>query len=204
MLRPLGAIHGRLVHQRRVRVIAEVFAPWLPDHGHIVDVGCGDGAVAAALLARRPDVRIEGYDVLIREHARIPVHHFDGRRIPLADSAVDAVMLVDVLHHCEEPEELLREAARVARRVVLVKDHRLGHAGARLLLRLMDWISNRPHGVVLPYNYWPEARWRQAWHAIGLEPRQYCRYLGLYPFPFSLALDTGVQFAAALEPRATG
>jgi SAM-dependent methyltransferase len=179
-------------------VLGSLLAPWLPEHGTVVDVGSGDGALAAQLLARRPDVRIEGYDVLVRANLPIPVHHFDGRHLPLPDASADAVVLVDVLHHCDDPEAMLREALRVARRVVIVKDHRLGHPAARTLLRVMDWISNRPHGVVLPYNYWPEERWREAWRTLDVEPTQYRARLGLYPFPFSLVLDTGLHFAAAL------
>src|SRR5688572_32908 len=120
MLRALGAIHGRLVHRRRVRVIADVLTPWLPERGLVIDVGCGDGAVAAHLAARRPGLRIEGYDVMGRDDAAIPIHRFDGRTLPLADRSVDAVLLVDVLHHCEFPGQLLKEAMRVSRGPVLV------------------------------------------------------------------------------------
>jgi SAM-dependent methyltransferase len=199
MLHAVGAIHGRLVHRRRARVIADVLTPWLPERGSVIDVGCGDGAIAAQLAARRPGLRIEGYDVKGRDDAAIPIHRFDGRTLPLADRSVDAVLLVDVLHHCELPSELMKEAVRVSRGPVLVKDHRLGHPGARVLLTAMDWVGNRPHGVVLPYNYWPEARWREAWDKLGLHPSRYRSHLGLYPFPFSLLLDSGLHFAAALE-----
>jgi len=134
MLRLLGLLHGRLVHARRVRVIAEALAPWLPADGIVIDVGAGDGAVAAHLLARRPGLRIEGYDVMARENAAIPIHAFDGRRLPLGDRSVDAVILVDVLHHCDSPADMLKEALRVSRGLVLIKDHRLGYPGAGTLL----------------------------------------------------------------------
>lgn len=199
MLRLLGSIHGRLVHSRRARVIADALAPWLPAEGLVIDVGCGDGAVAAHLLARRTGLRIKGYDVMGREHAAIPIHEFDGRRLPLADCSVDAVILVDVLHHCESPSDMLKEAVRVSRGAVLVKDHRLGHPGARALLTAMDWVGNRPHGVALPFNYWDEQQWRAAWRALGLHASRYRSRLGLYPFPFSILLDSGLHFAAVLE-----
>jgi len=199
MLRLLGLLHGRLVHARRVRVIAEALAPWLPADGIVIDVGAGDGAVAAHLLARRPGLRIEGYDVMARENAAIPIHAFDGRRLPLGDRSVDAVILVDVLHHCDSPADMLKEALRVSRGLVLIKDHRLGYPGAGTLLAAMDWVGNRPHGVVLPYNYWHERQWRAVWQAMGLRPIHYRSRLGLYPFPLSLLFDTGLHFAAALE-----
>jgi hypothetical protein len=37
----------------------------------------------------------------------------------------DLIANVDVLHHTTEPMILLREASRVARQVILIKDHLL-------------------------------------------------------------------------------
>jgi SAM-dependent methyltransferase len=195
----LGAVHGRLVHQRRVAVIADGLAPWLPEEGVVADVGSGDGAVAVEILKRRPRLRIEGYDVMARPHAAIPVREFDGRRLPLDDRSVDAVILVDVLHHCDSPGDMLAEALRVSRRLILIKDHRLGHPAARAMLTAMDWVGNRPHGVVLPFNYWDERRWRETWDRLGLRVLHYEPTVHLYPFPFSLVLNSGLHFAAALE-----
>lgn len=197
----LGVVHGRLVHRRRVAAIADVLAPWLPEDGLVADVGSGDGALAVQILQRRPRLRIHGYDVMARPGAAIPVQEFDGRRLPLADRSVDAVLLVDVLHHCDEPRDMLEEALRVSRRRVLIKDHRLGHPAARALLTAMDWVGNTPHGVVLPFNYWGEARWRETWDELGLRPACYASRLHLYPFPLSLVLDAGLHFAVALERR---
>ena len=197
----LGAVHGRLVHKRRVAAIADVLAPWLPDEGLVADVGTGDGAVAVHILSRHPLLRITGYDVMARPGAAIPVQQFDGHRLPLADRSVDAVLLVDVLHHCEDPAEMLKEALRVSRWRVLVKDHRLSHPAARALLTAMDWVGNKPHGVVLPFNYWTELQWREVWCGLGLRAVKYESNLALYPFPISLVFDVGLHFAAALERK---
>ena len=52
-------------------------------------------------------------------------------------------MLVDVLHHTDDPGILLSEARRVTRRAVVLKDHTRDYmAGATL--RLMDWGANAP------------------------------------------------------------
>ena len=45
---------------------------------------------------------------------------YDGERLPLADGAVDTVIMVEVLEHLDAPGDLLDEAARVAGRNVLV------------------------------------------------------------------------------------
>jgi hypothetical protein len=58
--------------------------------------------------------------------------------------------------------------------------------------------GNASHGVALPYNYWPESRWRLTFDAIGLRIAQWQSQLGLYPFPASLIFERGLHFVAAL------
>ena len=57
------------------------------------------------------------------------------------------------------PRQLLREAVRVARRGLLIKDHTLTGFLAGPTLRLMDRVGNQRHGVALPYNYWTQQQW---------------------------------------------
>lgn len=200
ILKVVGATHGTFVHDRRVRALADVIAPLIAPGWTVLDVGCGDGRVAALIRDHVAGIRIEGYDLLARPDAAIPVQSFDGRTIPEADRAVDAVMLVDVLHHTEDPTVLLREAARVAGKAIILKDHRLSRPLAGPTLRFMDWIGNRPHGVALPYNYWPLHRWREAWAALGLNLDHYQTRIGLYPGPARWLFEHGLHFVARLTP----
>lgn len=196
-LAAVGTLHGRAVFSRRVRVLAGRLAPLLPP-GRVLDVGCGDGNVARALLALRPDLAIEGFDVLERPRAEIPVRRFDGRRLPLPDRAAAAVLLVDVLHHADDAAALLAECARVAA-VVVVKDH-LSRSGLdERILAFMDWVGNAPHGVVLPYRYFSPASWREGVSRAGLTETARDGVPGLYPFPFSLLFGRGLHFVARLE-----
>jgi SAM-dependent methyltransferase len=164
----------------------------------VLDVGCGDGALAALLRERRPDIRVEGVDVLVREHTAIPVRRFDGIRIPYDDKSVDVVLMVDVLHHTDDPTVLLRESTRVARFGVLIKDHVLAGFGARLTLRGMDWVGNARHGVRLPYTYWSRAEWDDSFDQLGLIVRSWHSALHLYPAPASWLFDRSLHFIAEL------
>lgn len=177
----LDLVHGRWIYGRRVRALRDALAAALPEGpATVLDVGCGDGLVDRLVMERRPELRIEGLDVLVRPATHVPVTRFDGRHIPHPDGSFDAVTFVDVLHHTEDPAVLLAEAARVARRCVVVKDHLSDGLLAGPRLRLMDWVGNARHGVVLPYNYWPAARWREAFRALGLVPTLWRSDLSLY------------------------
>lgn len=200
----LARLHERFVFRRRVRVLGELVAELVPPDASVLDVGCGDGSIARAVARQRPDVAVRGLDVLVRPDAAIPVEPFDGVTIPRADGSVDAVLLVDVLHHTDDPERLLGEALRVARRAVVIKDHTREGLLAGLTLRLMDWVGNAPHGVALPYNYWRRERWHEAFRRLGAAPAVWVDRLRLYPPPASWLFDRSLHFVARLEPAARG
>jgi SAM-dependent methyltransferase len=194
----IGVLHKKLVFNRRVEILADCFAQLAPRSARLLDVGCGDGLVAAVLQNRRPDLTISGIDVLPRSHTHIPVEMFDGSRIPCNDQSFDVVLFSDVLHHTPDPAVLLCEARRVAKHSVLIKDHNRNGLLAGARLRLMDWVGNARFGVALPYNYWTESQWHDAWREIGLHPERLMINLGLYPLPANWIFGAKLHFAVRL------
>jgi SAM-dependent methyltransferase len=185
---------------RRVPILADNLARQIAEPGSLLDVGCGDGGVTADVAQRVPGLRVEGIDVLARPRCAIPMQIYDGHRFPFGDRSFDFVLFTDVLHHTPDPLGLLREARRVARRAILIKDHLCESGWDDRVLRIMDWVGNRPHGIVLPYNYWSGRQWRAAWKELGLAPVQYSTRLGLYPAVFRPLFESGLHFMARLEP----
>jgi SAM-dependent methyltransferase len=197
----LNTIHNRLVFGRRVEVLADALAAAIPEgHGRVLDLGCGDGQVAVALMRRRPELEVEGVDVLVRPVTHIPVTPYDGAVLPFEAESFDYVTIVDVLHHTDDPAAVLREAARVATQSVVVKDHLREGLLAGPTLRLMDWVGNRGHDVRLPYNYLDERQWRQAFAAAGLSEAGRQVDLGLYPAPLDWVFGRRLHFVNRLEP----
>lgn len=194
----LGAIHGKLVFDRRIQRLAAAIAARLPRDARVLDVGCGSGDLALLVMQLRPDVKIEGIDVLVRPDTAIPVHAYDGSQIPFADGAFDAAMVIDVLHHTDHPEAVLAEIARVAP-TVIIKDHFRNGIAAGPTLRFMDWVGNAAHGVRLPYNYLSEHEWRGIWNKLQLGASAVTTRLLLYPRPFSWLFDRGLHFVAVLS-----
>lgn len=194
-------LHESFVRDRRVRVLAEVLADMVPEHEActILDIGAGDGRLAQALVRHRPMVSIRGIDLFVRADAAIDVDVFDGQHIPLADKSVDYGLLVDVLHHTDDPLILLREARRVCRRGLLLKDHFCQDWLAWSTLRFMDGVGNRRFGVRLPHNYLSPAQWQKAWQITGWRPGKLTERLPLYPFPASLLFTRRLHFVSLLE-----
>ncbi len=196
--------HQSFISGRRAVVLAERLAELVPRNSSVLDVGCGDGEIAWLLSHRRRDLRISGVDVLVRDDKRVPVEAFDGCTLPYADDSFDVVSFIDVLHHCQEPLELLREARRVARRAILIKDHALQGVAAEPTLRFMDGVGNRRYGVSLPFNYWTPDEWTEAFAALELTVEQRLQRLRLYPWPLTLAFDRRLHFVARLRLPGAG
>lgn len=201
LLKPLGRLHSRVVHRRRTRVLAECLSTIIPRGHRVLDVGCGDGLIAALTLQARPDLEIRGVDVFIRGDSRIPVQAFDGITLPFAAGAFDTVMACDVLHHTLSPVDVLREMARVASNSVVVKDHVVRGVAGRATLRFMDFIGNAPHGVALPYNYLTAAEWDEAVRTCGLTPAEVVEALSLYPWYANPVFGRRLHFVCRFTHR---
>ncbi len=118
----------------------------------VLDVGAGTGRAIRHLLQAAPDLRVCGVEpvaALIAEAVRkngIPegaLVRAVGEQLPFRDASFDAVCSFALLHHVPEPEAVIREMMRVARKAVFISDgNRFGEgAGAVRLLKLFLYKS---------------------------------------------------------------
>ncbi len=159
--RALIALHQAASHGRRVKLLIDALGAHVPHGATLLDLGCGDLGIAAGLRRTRTLARCVGADVWPARTAApegCEYHEIAlAGRLPWDTRAFDVVLLVDVLHHAEQPEALLCEALRVGARV-LVKDHFEYGWPSRTLLKLLDWLGNRAYGVPVPGRYFTPAR----------------------------------------------
>ncbi|MFP3961190.1 class I SAM-dependent methyltransferase [Actinomadura fulvescens] len=113
----------------------EHLATRLTGRSTIVDIGCGEGALAAALAAATPAAlpllarvspgpaealgsaprRLVGVDAsatMLGAHPR-PVVQAEAARLPFAADVFDAALAINMLYHLDDPMPALREARRV-------------------------------------------------------------------------------------------
>jgi len=101
----------------KLRYLLEDLAPV---KGRALDVGCGAGQVAKAVKRERPDLEVLGCDISKSAVAAasaspegVDFRHATAERLPFADGEIDFVWIFDVLEHVDDPEQVLREVARV-------------------------------------------------------------------------------------------
>lgn len=94
----------------------------LPSGGRLLDVGCGTGLLLRDAASRFPGAELIGVDrssgmLRVAEARGTPATLLcaDAARLPLADASCDAVVTASSLHFWSDPDEGVREIARVAR-----------------------------------------------------------------------------------------
>jgi len=189
-------------YNRRIWILSRALAKAIPGRGTVLDSGCGDGQLALALMRLRPDLKVEGVDIVPRPKTLIPIAQYDGTTLPFADKSFDYVTIVDVLHHTPDPTVVLSEASRVARSGVAIKDHLREGFLAQETLSFMDWCGNIGDGVPLPYNFLSRSEWQGAFFKSKLQAVETNEKLDIYLPPARWLFDRRLHFVSLLAPKA--
>ena len=121
---------------KRAQFLVEKFLPYIRGR-EILDLGCGSGYLGFLLKAKhnyqitlidcKPSISyIRRWLIAIpcartlSERHELPYQTYDGRYLPYPDESFDSVLIAFVLHHCENPERLLKEAIRITRKQLII------------------------------------------------------------------------------------
>jgi len=191
-------LHGFTVSGRRVKILSHHLSQLVPHNQSLtgLDVGCGSGEIAKNIQNICPYIEMNGVDVLVRKGAAISITEFNGERLPFEDKSYDFTMLIDVLHHTDDPAILMKECVRVSRKFVLIKDHICESWWDRTRLRFMDWVGNRAYNVALPYNYLSQRDWKKLYQVSKIVCEIKVSKLNLYSKPLSFLFDQSLHFVA--------
>ncbi|MBI5649757.1 MAG: class I SAM-dependent methyltransferase [Chloroflexi bacterium] len=105
----------------RAAAILDSFASAIKPHSTIIDIGAGKGLLAEA-MTRQLRARVTMVDVAKYNQSALPLTVCDSRALAFAENSFDYAVLSFVLHHCPQPEMIVREALRVARAVIVIEN----------------------------------------------------------------------------------
>jgi SAM-dependent methyltransferase len=161
-------VHEDDGHAAALRFISALMDPL--QIGSLLDVGCGTGRAVRHFVSRHSGMRVRGAEpsrALIEQAVArngVPAGHIAcarGESLPYPDGSFDAVCEFGILHHVPDPNAVVREMLRVARRAVFLSDaNRFGQGswtarvGKLLLYRLKLWplanyVKTRGRGYVI-------------------------------------------------------
>lgn len=164
----MRTVNDRLIFPNRRRWLADILTPHVGNALTVLDVGSSIGMLARE-MQDRTGASFTGVDIHLFAETSIPVVLYDGRKLPFDDRSFDLVTMVDVLHHTEDPAALLAETRRVSRDRVLIKDHYYESRLDERLLRISDYLGNKPYGIPLPYTFLSLEEWHTMVQDLGLQ-----------------------------------
>jgi ubiquinone/menaquinone biosynthesis C-methylase UbiE len=150
----------------RVQDILRKIVPHLHKKYKILDIGSGSCEVAKSL-------RDAGYDVTPLDIVNKSFYPdffptlYDGKHLPFADNSFDIVLLITVLHHTKQPVEILREAARVAPRIIVMEDLYRGMF-QKYMTFAMDSVTNREF-FGHPHTNMTREQWEKVFQNLNLK-----------------------------------
>ncbi len=132
----------------------------------VVDIGTGSGGFAKFL--QRKGLEVTPVDVVDKStYADLSAVLYDGKHLPFETNSFDASLLITVLHHCTNPEQVFEEAVRVSNSKIVVLEDVYSNWLMKRLTWLMDSLVNlefRGH----PHSNKTETEWETLFRNHGL------------------------------------
>ena len=127
--------------KERANVKFKLYKNYLSNYSSIVDVGTGSGQFSGVLQDK--GYAVTAIDITDKTNAdKITPVLYDGKKLPLQDGSFDISMLITVLHHCPEPEEVFAEAVRVSRKRLFILEDVYNNWVMKRLTWFMDSLMN--------------------------------------------------------------
>ena len=129
----------------------------------VLDFGCGDLSLSKELHVRMPGLHIRGVDIVdfgIRD-THIAFQQYDGKTLPYRAGAFDTVIVYHVLHHTNNPANLLLECLRVSRKTVLLVEPVYRWQFEIFGMTCMDWLFNvwKEKSIAMTFAFRSRKQW---------------------------------------------
>lgn len=108
-----GITRNKIIVKRLDRLIAR--------GSRVVDIGAGTCQVDSMLIERGYQVTPVDVKNISFTPSLSPVI-YDGKKLPFPNNEFDVAIIVVVLHHTPEPEMIIKEAMRVAKKLVITEE----------------------------------------------------------------------------------
>jgi len=156
----------------------EHILPHLIPKSKVLDIGSGNGLITSVLRNKHYDVTPldihEGH-----YHPSVKPVLYDGKKMPFADDTFDTGLLLTILHHTSNQEEILTEAKRVCRQIIIMEDIYETDLQKQYVF-LIDSLVNLFYSEC-PHTNRTDAGWKELFAQLGLKltASYYKKFMGV-------------------------
>lgn len=152
------------------------FEGFINENDKVLDVGTGCGW-NAQYLKEKKNVQVALLDVIDFNQTDLKLVLYDGKKIPFPDNSFDAVLLIYVLHHCNKPLEILKEAKRVTKDRIIIMENTFASWFEKPLPYFWDTVINLGMAVFLitpfkenmAFNFNKISKWEKMFNDLDLK-----------------------------------
>lgn len=147
----------KITKSRHIKSVFEgLVGPHINSSSRVLDFGCGTGAFS--ILGALYSSSVEGVDIsegllscaseYLDENpiSNLAFTKIDGEKIPFRDDEFDAILLLDTIHHLENPDKLIPELMRVLKpggKIICFEPNKLNP-----LIYLIHYIDPNERGLL--------------------------------------------------------
>ena len=146
---------------------------WITPDQKLLEIGSGPGSIIEIFRGHGHDV--QGLDIADNSISpNLKPDIYDGETMPYADKHFDVSLLLTVLHHVPQPDDILREAMRISRRIIIIEDV-YDTPFQAAYTKLTDSITNLEF-IGHPHSNRSDAEWRATFERFGWTLRHHKIY----------------------------
>ena len=173
---PLRFILDRTI-KNMVAETVDFLEGFIEERENIVDIGGGGGWISQELQKRKHTKNLI-LDVTNLNQTDLPLVIYDGKNMPFADNTFDSAFLICVLHHCSDPERVLKEAKRIVKNKIIIIENIAKNPIGRFVLCCKDAVLNIGFSLLanslkeiinLPFYFKTVPEWERIFNNLNLE-----------------------------------
>jgi ubiquinone/menaquinone biosynthesis C-methylase UbiE len=141
----------------------------------------GSGNCALTKLLREEGLDIQPLD--IKNKSAFPdicPIIYDGQQLPFEDKSFELVQMITMLHHTPKPEEIIKEAQRVGKKLIIMEDLYTNNIQKQLTF-FADSLNNWEF-IGHPHTNKDDQGWKNCFEELGLEvvEEEHYPFLGIF------------------------
>ncbi len=172
--------------ERALQIVPKVL-PYIKKKDRILDLGCGTGAISRLIKTKNGN-DLTLVDVQFNNMCdQFPVIIYDGKKLPFKKNQFSTTLLITVLHHSQNPKQLLDQVATVTSGNIIIIEDIFTDILGRVITFIGDCIVNwEIHPIFRNHT---KAEWIRIFQNSGLKILEVKEFkLRCIGFPFKLAI----------------